>query len=166
MDHVFLDTHAFHLSWQRDFVIIVAKFIFDPWKFSLEKKRGSSESLEAQMVEYLKEQVVLKPIRLIYFSSTQKIVSFFFSLMQIPSSFFSMLVAKINDIVSHMKEMDVSDASRDSQAPKRDYALELVQTICAVMGLDQNVEQDVRVNTPLLPFPLYLILILFDNHIV
>ncbi|KAL0812788.1 hypothetical protein Bca101_069231 [Brassica carinata] len=103
---------------QRDFVIIVAKFIFDPWKFSLEKKRGSSESLEAQMVEYLKEQI--------------------------PSSFFSMLVAKINDIVSHMKEMDVSDASRDSQAPKRDYALELVQTICAVMGLDQNVEQDVR----------------------
>ncbi|WZZ56835.1 hypothetical protein YC2023_056942 [Brassica napus] len=103
---------------QRDFVIIVAKFIFDPWKFSLEKKRGSSESLEAQMVEYLKEQI--------------------------PSSFFNMLVAKINDIVSHMKEMDVSDASRDSQAPKRDYALELVQTICAVMGLDQNVEQDVR----------------------
>ncbi|KAF2546192.1 hypothetical protein F2Q70_00019606 [Brassica cretica] len=103
---------------QRDFVIIVAKFIFDPWKFSLEKKRGSSESLEAQMVEYLKEQI--------------------------PSSFFNMLVAKINDIVSHMKEMDVSDASRDSQASKRDYALELVQTICAVMGLDQNVEQDVR----------------------
>lgn len=78
-----------------------------------------------------------------------------------------MLVAKINDIVSHMKEIDVSDASRDSsQAPKRDYTLELIQTICAVMGLDQNVEQDVRVNTPLLPFPLYLILIRFDNHIV
>ncbi|CAG7868312.1 unnamed protein product [Brassica rapa] len=105
---------------QRDFVIIVAKFIFDPWKFSLEKKRGSSESLEAQMIEYLKEQI--------------------------PSSFFNMLVAKINDIVSHMKEIDVSDASRDSsQAPKRDYTLELIQTICAVMGLDQNVEQDVRV---------------------
>lgn len=53
----FLDTDASHLSWQRDFIIIVAKFIFDPWKFAIEKKKGSSESLEAQMVEYLREQV-------------------------------------------------------------------------------------------------------------
>ncbi|KAG2305415.1 hypothetical protein Bca52824_034066 [Brassica carinata] len=103
---------------QRDFVIIVAKFIFDPWKLALEKKRGSSESLEAQMVEYLKEQI--------------------------PSNFFNMLFTKIGDITSHMKEIDVSDASRDSsQTPKRDYTLEFVQTICAVLALDQNVEQEV-----------------------
>lgn len=77
MDHFILDTDAFHLSLQTDFTIIVAKFIFDPWKFVLEKKKGSSESLEAQMVEYLREQVVLKPIHLINFSFTQKIVSSF-----------------------------------------------------------------------------------------
>jgi len=53
----FLDTDAFHLSWQRDFIIIIAKFIFDPWKFAIENKKGSSESLEAQMIEYLREQV-------------------------------------------------------------------------------------------------------------
>lgn len=76
-----------------------------------------------------------------------------------------MLVTKINDITSHMKEIDVSEASRDSsQAPKRDYTLEFVQTTCAVLALDQSVEQDVLVNAPLIPFPLYLIL--FDNHIV
>lgn len=76
-----------------------------------------------------------------------------------------MLVTKINDITSHMKEIDFSDTSRDSsQAPKRDYTLEFVQTICAVMALDQNVEQDVLV-TPLIPFSFYLILILLDNHI-
>ena len=74
-----MDTHAFHLSWQRDFVIIVAKFIFDPWKFSLEKKRGSSESLEAQMVEYLKEQVVLKPNSVdIFFIHSKNCLTFFF----------------------------------------------------------------------------------------
>lgn len=77
-----------------------------------------------------------------------------------------MLFTKIGDITSHMKEIDVSDASRDSsQTPKRDYTLEFVQTICAVLALDQNVEQEVLVNTPLIPFPLYLILIRLDNHI-
>lgn len=55
-----MDIYVFYLFWQRDFVIIVVKFIFDLWKFLLEKKRGSLESLEVQMVEYLKEQVVLK----------------------------------------------------------------------------------------------------------
>lgn len=78
MDHSFLDTHVFRLSWQSDFVIIVAKFIFDPWKLTLEKKRGNSESLEAQMVEYLKEKVVLKAHSLDLFFIHSKVVSFFF----------------------------------------------------------------------------------------
>ncbi|KFK43140.1 hypothetical protein AALP_AA1G085200 [Arabis alpina] len=101
---------------KRDFIIIVAKFIFDPWKFALEKKRGSSESLEAQMVEYLREQI--------------------------RSNFINMIVKKIGE----MKEINFSDASRISgQAPKRDYTLEFIQIISAVLALDQNVEQDVLV---------------------
>ncbi|CAH8386609.1 unnamed protein product [Eruca vesicaria subsp. sativa] len=64
--------------------------------------------------------------------------------IQIPSNFYNMLHTKINDIMTHMKEMDVSDASRDSsQAPKRDYTLKFIQTICAVLALDQSVEHDV-----------------------
>ncbi|ESQ36065.1 hypothetical protein EUTSA_v10006524mg [Eutrema salsugineum] len=105
---------------QRDFIIIVAKFIFDPWKFALENKRGSSDSLEAQMVEYLREQI--------------------------RSNFINMLVKKIGDIMSHMKEINVSDASRVSgQAPKGDNTLEFIQIITAVLALDQNVQQDVLV---------------------
>ncbi|KAG7653527.1 DNA polymerase epsilon catalytic subunit A C-terminal [Arabidopsis suecica] len=105
---------------ERDFIIIVAKFIFDPWKFAIEKKTGSSESLEAQMVEYLREQI--------------------------GSTFINMLVKKVDDIMSHMKEINVSDASRVSaQAPKGDYTLEFIQVISAVLALDQNVQQDVLV---------------------
>ncbi|CAL9214158.1 unnamed protein product [Arabidopsis halleri] len=105
---------------ERDFIIIVAKFIFDPWKFAIEKKKGSSESLEAQMVEYLREQI--------------------------GSTFINMLVKKVDDIMSHMKEINVSDASRVSgQAPKGDYTLEFIQVISAVLALDQNVLQDVLV---------------------
>ncbi|CAA7036272.1 unnamed protein product [Microthlaspi erraticum] len=105
---------------QKDFIIIVAKFIFDPWKFALEKKKGSSESLEAQMVEFLREQI--------------------------RSNFINMLVKKVGDIRSHMKEINVSAASQASgQAPKGDYTLEFIQTICAVLALDQNVLQDVLV---------------------
>ncbi|KAL1201896.1 DNA polymerase epsilon catalytic subunit A [Cardamine amara subsp. amara] len=105
---------------QRDFLIIVAKFIFDPWKFALERQKGSSESLEAQMVEYLREQI--------------------------RSNFINMLVKKVGDIMSHMKERSVSDASRVSgQAPKGNYTLEFIQLISAVLALDQNVQQDVLV---------------------
>lgn len=71
VDHFILNAHASHLSWQKDFIIIVATFIFGPWKFSLEKKRGSAESLEAEIVEYLKEQVALKSVYLVYVSFTQ-----------------------------------------------------------------------------------------------
>ncbi|EOA39472.1 hypothetical protein CARUB_v10008067mg [Capsella rubella] len=105
---------------KSDFDIIVAKFIFDPWKFALEKKKGSSESLEAQMVEYLKEQI--RP------------------------NFINMLFKKVDDIMSHMKEINVSDVSRVSgQATKGDYTLEFIQIISAVLALDQNVEQEVLV---------------------
>lgn len=77
-----------------------------------------------------------------------------------------MLVKKVGDIMSHMKEINISDASRVSgQAPKGDYTLEFIQIISAVLALDQNVLQDVLVNTPLIPFLLYLILVLLDNHI-
>lgn len=76
-----------------------------------------------------------------------------------------MLVKKVGDIRSHMNEINVSDASRVSgQAPKGDYSLEFIQTISAVLALDQNVLQDVLVNTSLIPFPLYPILVLRDNH--
>ncbi|CAA0178621.1 unnamed protein product [Arabidopsis thaliana] len=105
---------------ERDFIIIIAKFIFDPWKFAIENKKGSSESLEAQMIEYLREQI--------------------------GSTFINMLVKKVDDIMSHMKEINVSDASRVSgQAPKGDYSLEFIQVISAVLALDQNVQQDVLV---------------------
>jgi len=66
VDHFILNAHASHLSWQKDFIIIVATFIFGPWKFALEKKRGSAESLEAEMVEYLKEQVPLKSVYVVF----------------------------------------------------------------------------------------------------
>ncbi|KAG2259850.1 hypothetical protein Bca52824_079144 [Brassica carinata] len=85
------------------------------------KKRDSSESLEAEIIEHLREQT--------------------------RSSFTSMLFKKVGDIMSHTKEINVSDASRVSgQAPKGDYSLELIQMIsAAVMALDQNVQQDVLV---------------------
>ncbi|CAL9234448.1 unnamed protein product [Arabidopsis halleri] len=105
---------------QKDFIIIVATFIFGPWKFALEKQRGSAESLEAEMVEYLKEQIGTR--------------------------FISMIVEKIGNIRSHMKEINVSDASWVSgQAPKGDYTFEFIQIITAVLALDQNVQQDVLV---------------------
>jgi hypothetical protein len=66
--------------------------------------------------------------------------------MQIGSTFINMLVKKVDDIMSHMKEINVSDASRVSgQAPKGDYSLEFIQVISAVLALDQNVQQDVLV---------------------
>ncbi|KAL9300842.1 putative DNA-directed DNA polymerase [Arabidopsis thaliana] len=105
---------------QKDFIIIVATFIFGPWKFALEKKRGSAESLEAEMVEYLKEQIGTR--------------------------FISMIVEKIGNIRSHIKDINVSDASWASgQAPKGDYTFEFIQIITAVLALDQNVQQDVLV---------------------
>jgi len=71
--------------------------------------------------------------------------------MQIGSTFINMLVKKVDDIMSHMKEINVSDASRVSgQAPKGDYSLEFIQVISAVLALDQNVQQDVLVITPIL----------------
>lgn len=73
-----------------------------------------------------------------------------------------MIVKKVGDIRSHMKEINVSDASRVS--PKGDYALEFIQIICAVLALDQNVQQDVLVNTPTIHFHLYLKLVRSDNH--
>lgn len=76
-----------------------------------------------------------------------------------------MLVKKVGDIMSHMKERRVSDASGVSgQAPKGDYTLEFIQLISAVLALDQNVLQDVLVNIPPIPLHLYLILVQFDNH--
>lgn len=76
-----------------------------------------------------------------------------------------MLVKKVGDIMSHMKEINVSDASRVSgQAPKGDYTLEFIQVISAVLALDQNVQQDVLVNTPPIPFHFYLVLVQFDKH--
>ncbi|CAA0372322.1 unnamed protein product [Arabidopsis thaliana] len=120
VDHFILNAHASHLSWQKDFIIIVATFIFGPWKFALEKKRGSAESLEAEMVEYLKEQIGTR--------------------------FISMIVEKIGNIRSHIKDINVSDASWASgQAPKGDYTFEFIQIITAVLALDQNVQQDVLV---------------------
>ncbi|OAP09577.1 TIL2 [Arabidopsis thaliana] len=105
---------------QKDFIIIVATFIFGPWKFALEKKRGSAESLEEDMVEYLKEQIGTR--------------------------FISMIVEKIGNIRSHIKDINVSDASWASgQAPKGDYTFEFIQIITAVLALDQNVQQDVLV---------------------
>ncbi|XP_010496915.2 PREDICTED: DNA polymerase epsilon catalytic subunit A [Camelina sativa] len=105
---------------KSDFTIIVAEFIFHPWKFALEKKKGSSESLEAQMVEYLREQI--------------------------ESYFTERLLKKVIDIMSHMKDINVSDASRFSgQTPKGDYTLEFIQVISAVLALDQNVQHDVLV---------------------
>lgn len=63
-----------------------------------------------------------------------------------------MIVEKIGNIRSHMKEINVSDASWVSgQAPKGDNTFEFIQIITAVLALDQNVQQDVLVYSPSLP---------------
>ncbi|XP_010557398.1 PREDICTED: DNA polymerase epsilon catalytic subunit A [Tarenaya hassleriana] len=123
---------------QDRFVLTVSKFIFDPWKFALDQSESrasiqdgslctpsisikTAESMESQMVEYLKEKI--------------------------RSEFTDMLLENVRDIMTHMKGVKVtdSDSGVTSKAPKGDAALEFIKHISAVLALDHNVQHHVLV---------------------
>nr|XP_043613660.1 DNA polymerase epsilon catalytic subunit A-like [Erigeron canadensis] len=121
---------------QDYFMYIVSDFMYLPWKFAQDETRkratireddsctpsitaAAAENFESRMTDHLRKKI--------------------------QSHFTNTLLRIVDDIDNNIKKTGKSQTAQDNNVYKGNPALEFIKHVCAVLALDQDVQQDILI---------------------